>query len=130
VKWNKSQHFHLQILTLGMGMFSRCFEYLDQGLGTKPCSHWALFIFFKIILKSKIWKWYHIFKTMTLTQVTAIWNVRSQITKMILDCLVIVWYKGQINLCVMENKSCAEQWMVEGAIALKKGLCNWRWKVR
>jgi hypothetical protein len=66
-------------------------------LWTKPCSNWALFILFKIILKSKISKWDHIFKTMIVTQVMTIWKLRSQITKMILDYLVIVWYKGQIS---------------------------------
>jgi hypothetical protein len=34
------------------------------------------------------------------------------------------WACNFVYLCVMENKSCAEQWMVEGAIALKKGLRN------
>jgi hypothetical protein len=30
------------------------------------------------------------------------------------------WVGDFVYLCVMENKSCVEQWMVEGAIALKK----------
>jgi hypothetical protein len=29
---------------------------------------------------------------------------------------------GSFCLCVMENKSCAERWMVEGTTALKKSL--------
>jgi hypothetical protein len=34
------------------------------------------------------------------------------------------WVGNFVCLCVMENMSCAEQWMVEGVIASKKGLCN------
>jgi hypothetical protein len=30
------------------------------------------------------------------------------------------WVGDFVCLCVMENRSCAEQWMVEGLIALKK----------
>jgi hypothetical protein len=30
------------------------------------------------------------------------------------------WVGNSVCLCVMENKSCAKQWMVEGATALKK----------
>jgi len=34
------------------------------------------------------------------------------------------WVGNFVYLCVMENMSCVERWMVEGKIALKKGLCN------
>ncbi len=34
------------------------------------------------------------------------------------------WVGNFICLCVMENRNCAERWMVEGATALKKSLCN------
>ncbi len=30
------------------------------------------------------------------------------------------WVGDLVCLCVMENRSCVERWMVEGAIALKK----------
>jgi len=30
------------------------------------------------------------------------------------------WVGNFVCLCVMENRSCTEQWMVEGVIALKK----------
>jgi hypothetical protein len=30
------------------------------------------------------------------------------------------WVGDLVCLCVMEDKSCAEQWLAEGAIALKK----------
>jgi hypothetical protein len=30
------------------------------------------------------------------------------------------WVSNFVCLCVMEDRSCAEQWMVEGAIALMK----------
>ncbi len=40
------------------------------------------------------------------------------------------WVGNLVCLCVMENRSCIELWMVVGATALKKGLHNWRWKVR
>jgi len=34
------------------------------------------------------------------------------------------WIGNFVCLCVMENRSCVEQWMVEGMTALKKGLHN------
>jgi hypothetical protein len=34
------------------------------------------------------------------------------------------WVSNFVCLCVMENRSSAERWMVEGATTLKKGLCN------
>jgi hypothetical protein len=36
----------------------------------------------------------------------------------------IAWVGNFVCLCIMENKSYVKRWMVEGAIALKKGLCN------
>ncbi len=32
----------------------------------------------------------------------------------------VAWVGNLVCLCVMEDRSCAKQWMVEGAIALKK----------
>jgi hypothetical protein len=34
------------------------------------------------------------------------------------------WVGNSVYLCVMKNRSCAKQWMVEGVIALNKGLRN------
>jgi hypothetical protein len=34
------------------------------------------------------------------------------------------WIGEFVWFCVMENRSCTEQWMVEGVTALKKGLRN------
>jgi len=34
------------------------------------------------------------------------------------------WLGYFVCLYVLENMSCAEQWMVEGTTTLKKGLCN------
>jgi hypothetical protein len=34
------------------------------------------------------------------------------------------WVGNFVCFCVMENKSYAEQWIVEGVTALKKGLHN------
>jgi hypothetical protein len=34
------------------------------------------------------------------------------------------WVGNLVCLCVMENRMCIEPWMVEGAIALKRGLRN------
>ncbi len=49
---------------------------------------------------------------------------------MSIDAARNAWVGNFVCLCVMENKSCAKRWMVEGATTFKKGLRNWRWKVR